>query len=118
MATKKERYPWENSFSDVKQKLKGSSDYKKGVNDFFEEVSKNRILNSQHQLNDKVVLDFFKEGTVTGCQIIKVHFTESKVLYDVEITSTYKNPANGKWSTRLYNIDGCFVKPWNTVAEQ
>lgn len=111
MAKLSQRNPWENATHDFKKTLKGSTDYLKGVNDLFEGLSQRRLLPSQFQVNDRVKLDFFKEGTVTGCKIIKIHFSESKVLYDVEISSTYKNKPDEKWSTRLYNVDSNFVKP-------
>lgn len=67
-------------------------------------------LPSRHQINSPVILDFYAAGELTGVKVIKVHFAESKVLYDVEITQPYKDNPDRKWSTRLYNIDSEFVK--------
>lgn len=68
----------------------------------------NMKLPSKYQVNDHVRLDFFDAGFVKNCTIIKVHFTESKVLYDVDVT--IGTDVNGKPNkTRLYNIDSCFV---------
>ena len=68
-------------------------------------------LSSGHQLGDSVHLAFGSEGTLTHCKVIKVHFTESKVLYDIEVSGSYDedNGQGCSWSTRLYNVDSCFV---------
>jgi len=74
-----------------------------------------RSLPSAHQIGEKVVLSFGATGQLTDCEVIKVHFSESKVLYDVEVSgnydSSYDIEATGdkKWHTRLYNVDSCFV---------
>lgn len=66
-------------------------------------------LPSRFQLGDLVTLNFGSAGKVTGADIIKVHFSESKVLYDVDILMS--DAADGRVITRLYNIDSCFVEP-------
>lgn len=76
-------------------------------------------LPSRFQINDSVKLNFGDSGTVTNCKIIKVHFTESKVLYDVEVKGNFNHlldtvdhedlKINNTWYTRLYNVDSCFV---------
>jgi len=69
-------------------------------------------LPSAHQIGNPVWLLFGEEGTLKNCEIIKVHFAESKVLYDVEVKGKYyqsdSHPA-GEWATRLYNVDAVFV---------
>ncbi len=71
-----------------------------------------RKLPSRFQIGDKVSLNFNDGGTLTGCEIIKVHFTESKVLYDVELTAHYygleDKLSEETFSTRLYNLDSAF----------
>lgn len=69
---------------------------------------KETTLPSKYQINDNVRLDFFDAGFVKNCTVIKVHFTDSKVLYDVDVT--IGTDVNGKPNkTRLYNIDSCFL---------
>jgi hypothetical protein len=70
-------------------------------------------LPSRYQLGDDVVLDFNDAGRVKNGKVIKVHFTESKVLYDVEILSHYQT-LSGQYGeevyrSRLYNVDSCNV---------
>lgn len=69
-------------------------------------------LPSAHQIGAKVELRF-GETIVKGCRIIKVHFTESKVLYDVDVTvvTEYSKGDSLSYSTRLYNIESDFVIP-------
>lgn len=72
-------------------------------------------LPSQLQIGDDVCLNFEKSGKVNNAKIIKVHFTDRKVLYDVEIECEYEetdiNNMGIKATTRLYNVDSCFVFP-------
>lgn len=69
---------------------------------------------SRYKHGDKVILNFFTSGTISNCKIIKVHFTESKVLYDVEVEMIIKNDIEGDkpYHTRLYNIDSLFVSDY------
>lgn len=72
-------------------------------------------LPSRFQINEEVVIDFGEAGMIHNAAIIKVHFTESKVLYDVEVIYDIKDTDEedtfiGK-STRVYNVDSVFVKP-------
>lgn len=67
-----------------------------------------RRLPSRFQIDDKVELNFNDAGQINNCEIIKVHFSESKVLYDVEIAFHVEKE---EFSTRLYNVDSCFVNP-------
>lgn len=66
-------------------------------------------LPSQFQLGDYVILNFMTAGSLSGGHIVKVHFTEKKVLYDVEL-EMFNMESEGEicW-TRLYNIDSVFV---------
>lgn len=75
----------------------------------IESVSK---LPSRYQIDDKVVVSFGLSGRIENCKVIKVHFTKSKVLYDIEIAIECED-LDGKESTsytRVYNIDSCFVE--------
>lgn len=70
------------------------------------------VLPSQHQIEDEVVLNFGSSGSVINCEVIKVHFSASKVLYDIEVRGTHqqtKDHPAGTWTTRLYNVDSVFV---------
>lgn len=75
------------------------------------------VFPSRFSINESVRLEFFDAGSLKNCKIIKVYFTESKVLYDIEVSLTFppnstvpgdKEPFNYK--TRIYNIDSIFVK--------
>jgi len=63
-----------------------------------------RLLPSRFQIGDSVELEFYGNGRIKNCKVIKVHFTESKVLYDVSVN----HPAEDNY-TRLYNIDSVFI---------
>lgn len=87
-----------------------------GIGMSLESIYKPEDLPSRFQLSDKVTIDFGTCGKIENCIIIKVHFTNSKVLYDVEFygkTIGEININQGKpenFTTRLYNIDSDFVK--------
>lgn len=67
----------------------------------FDTSDKNaNTLPSKYQIGDAVT---FKVGNVKiGAKVISVHFTISKVRYDLEI----KTDEN---TTRIYNVDSCYV---------
>lgn len=77
-------------------------------------------LPSKFQLEDKVKVVFGDAGTINNCKIIKVHFSHSKVLYDIEVVMhnemadvNFSNNEEGYIEeallTRLYNVDSVFV---------
>lgn len=77
-------------------------------------------LPSRFQIGDKVKLVFGDAGTLTNCRILKVHFSESKVLYDVEVIMHYQmidtdfskdmdTYLKEEFLTRLYNVDSAFL---------
>lgn len=70
-----------------------------------------RKLPSRHQLDSDVSINFYDAGFIRKARVIKVHFTLSKVLYDVEICTNI-SPAGEENNlyTRLYNIDSVYVK--------
>lgn len=68
------------------------------------ELSANK-LPSKYQIGDSVNLNFGGESFIVG-KVIKVHFTESKVSYDLEVK--VENP-NTSWFTRLYNVDSALI---------
>lgn len=74
-----------------------------------EELGKVIVLPSAHQIGDRVNVSFGNQGTINNCKVVKVHFTESKVLYDVELYFSNEPERLESWSTRLYNIDSSFI---------
>jgi hypothetical protein len=79
-----------------------------GIGMDLESISKVDLLPSQHQIGDKVILNFFKSGRIENCRILNVHFSLGKVRYDISV-----NMANNEEkfvNTRLYNVDSAFVE--------
>lgn len=74
----------------------------------FDQVVTDQKLPSRFQNGDKVEVNFGDAGRIGNCEIIKVHFTESKVLYDVK--TSWKLEGGGKAETRFYNVDSAFVE--------
>lgn len=71
-----------------------------------------RTLPSAHQIGDAVILSFGSTGALNDCEVIKVHFSAGKVLYDVQVNGNYEHSKDhpaGTWNTRLYNVDSVFV---------
>jgi hypothetical protein len=68
-------------------------------------------LPSNHQLGQLVSVNLYDAGFIREAKVIKVHFTEAKILYDLEIC-TGKSPVGEEHNiyTRLYNIDSVYVK--------
>src|SRR6185369_12495066 len=60
-----------------------------------------RVLPSQHQIGDQVFFNLWS-ASVIG-EIHEIHFTASKVKYDLNVFS-----GNGE-VTRIYNIDSAFI---------
>lgn len=88
------------------------------ANEFVAELEKDLIeLPSRFKPKDAVEVCLADAGRIKNCTVIKVHFTESKVLYDVEVwghfqkeDGTYHSEEEQTWSTRLYNIDSAFIE--------
>ena len=75
------------------------------IEKLYEEfLNTNPALPSRFIHGDEVILDFKEAGKLNNAKIIKVHFTERKVLYDVQIKT-------GNGLTRIYNIDSSFIEP-------
>lgn len=69
-----------------------------------------QTLPSAHQLEDKVTVSFGKSGVLLNCEVIKVHFSPSKVMYDVEVEFEVEGDDEPRF-TRLYNVDSaCITK--------
>jgi hypothetical protein len=48
---------------------------------------------------------------IDKAEVLKVHFTESKVFYDLGIEFDYSEPNLPKGYTRIYNVDSAFLVP-------
>lgn len=94
--------------------------------DLFNNISLSRkfILPSKFNIGDKVKIVFGDDGTIKNCKIIKIHFSHSKVLYDVEViihnemvgsdfSSNEEKYIKEDLLTRLYNIDSVFILPFS-----
>jgi hypothetical protein len=68
-------------------------------------VKMDQSLPSMFQV--KQVVDFILNDTRHKTTINAVHFTESKVRYDLDIWIAKEG---GNSSTRIYNVDSCFVE--------
>jgi len=66
-------------------------------------------LPSHFQIDDPVRLAFGDAGGVINCRVIKVHFSDSKVFYDVDVEMHFAGEEE-KFYTRLYNVDSAFVE--------
>lgn len=65
---------------------------------------------SKYAIGDIISVDFYDSGFIREAKIIKVHFTESKVLYDVEICIKKFSAGENNMYTRLYNLDSILIK--------
>lgn len=74
----------------------------------LEFICSNSSLPSRFQINDLVCVKF-KDFTITKAKVIKVHFTESKVLYDLQIIFSDESST----STRIYNVDSFIMEEYS-----
>ncbi len=75
-------------------------------------VSAFRTLPSRFQIGDKVSIRFRPDLVVNEAEILNVKFTESKVLYDIEVFINFDGTENhpaGYTTTRFYNVDSTIV---------
>lgn len=87
--------------------IKLQKEYEEIPNESTEVCSSTKLkLPSSKQIGDAVIVDFGIGMRSENASVIKVHFTESKVMYDLEINFT---ELNNDYSTRLYNVDSVFV---------
>jgi hypothetical protein len=78
-------------------------------------------LPSHHQLGDYVHLVVSKEpnSVLWSGKVIKVHFSPSKVMYDLEFTVSIDNENKKRYTTRIHNVDGalvCSVEEYEAAA--
>jgi hypothetical protein len=71
-------------------------------------------LPSRYQIGDKVKCNWFNNLVINEAEVIKVHFTESKVLYDLEVIIHFINEEDERdvTFTRLYNVDSGLLSPF------
>lgn len=65
-------------------------------------------LPSKFQLGEYVQIELNDEEVLRHGQVIKVHFSKEKVMYDLEFTVMLHE--GKRYTTRLHNIDSTFVK--------
>ncbi len=78
-----------------------------GIEQKFEPIQ----LPSPCQIGDKVQVYFSPNVILETCSVIKVHFTNSSILYDIEVRVSYigtDGSSNFK-CFRLYNLDSGFI---------
>lgn len=75
----------------------------------IKEVVFSNALPSAHQIKQKVQVNLLDAGMIKNCEIAKVHFSESKVMYDIYVRMTHPVTSKDIW-TRLYNLDSTFVE--------
>ena len=63
----------------------------------------------------KQVVEFVINDTRHTSTVRNVHFSESKVRYDLDV---WLKSEGGNVSTRIYNVDSCFVKIPFTDSER
>lgn len=79
------------------------------LSNWKEDVKADGLLPSRFQHGDPVVVHFRKSGIIQNCKVIKIHFTESKVSYDLEVK--WEGEDGDMYTDRLYNIDSAVVFP-------
>ena len=67
------------------------------------------IYDSQFSIGEVVSFDLKDAGKPVQAVITKVHFSDRKVFYDLEI-QTRLHDTDPEF-TRIHNVDSCFVKP-------
>jgi len=109
---KREKRMWDNALDNLMDSvsLLHDGEFLKGAEFFKEKMITLRLLPAAHQVGDEVILKF-GDQQITDCKVIKVHFSECCVSYDVEISKPY-DPAYGdigNWFTRVHNVESSFV---------
>lgn len=75
---------------------------------------------SRLQVGDDAKLNFFKSGVIENCKIRAVHFTDSKVTYDVSIFIMEEIDPNGTsiaHYTLIKDVDSAFIAPMFEAEE-
>lgn len=77
---------------------------------YVEEYQFKNQLPSRFQIGDRVSVRFRPSLVIDAAEVIKVHFSENKVLYDLEVKIAPDNQEDVAY-TRVYNIDSLIVSP-------
>lgn len=101
--TRETVYPWDNAITEALYSMEGNEYYLKGVQDFYNKIKEMRLLPCKYQIDEEVDIFFGTDVPPMKCKVVKVHFNNPKVSYDLE----YKI-GDGLF-TRLYNIDSAFI---------
>lgn len=64
-------------------------------------------LSSSLQIGEKCNLNFYKSGRIDFCEVCGVHFSESKVAYDIIVP--IGSPEHDNAETIIYNVDSVYV---------
>lgn len=94
------------------------SEFISGINEIAFE-NRNH-LPSRFQITDKVKCNWFNSFVIEEAEVLKVHFSESKVMYDlivfINVPEQNGEPATQTF-TRLYNVDSSLLSPFKEVKE-
>lgn len=66
-------------------------------------------LPSHYKIGDHVAVNLGYSGKFGGAKVTGVHFTASKVRYDLEIIVVRREPEEANHVTRIYNVDSALV---------
>lgn len=89
-------------------------------------LSTNNPLPARFNFGDQVIVYFGTAGVIRNCTVIKIHFTESKVSYDVEVKWKHLESADKvsagvdkerELTDRLYNLDSAVVLSTNDFEQ-
>lgn len=116
-AKTRKTYAFDNAMTNLINSFETLHDgeFLQGAKAFYEKLKEKRYLPSKHQIGDKVIMNFYGSGRIEDCEVLKVHFTEGSVSYDLEISGlydeSYQEPGKEpkKWHTRVYNVEASFV---------
>lgn len=75
-------------------------------------------LPSRFQVGDHVRCNWFGELIIKNAEVLKVHFSEMKVMYDLSVKIAFENEGKPDVTyTRLYNVDSGLLEPWLNIEE-
>ena len=81
---------------------------------FSNEIDSQRSPLKQFQPGDLVSVRFRPYFVIDTAKVIQVHFTNSRVKYDLEVQIPWKmfnSPDQGITTTRVYNLDADLLEP-------
>lgn len=79
----------------------------------------NKKLPSRFQIGERVSINFQKLGFyIAEAVIVRIHFTQNKVSYDLDIQFFNSGNKNIGACTRIYNVDSLIVSPFCTGKKE